>query len=128
MLKWHAVNKECEDKQKWGRSWVSDYIACTIDQLLCKTGLKDRERLANNCTKMLIASLVLKDVDWETIEHLNMEFVSPKDESDVPKNLDESLRPVLEILTTEFGHEVTRRINLSIGNEKIRTIPHQSVH
>ncbi len=72
---------------------------------------------------MIITPLILGKVLPGVLEHLNVEFVPPKKNVEVDEKFRQELRQVEEILTTEFGYEVVRRLKLSIDASKVRDLP-----
>ena len=114
---------ERENEYRFGKSWISQYLVASIDTVLITPETKAREILSKNYANMLIAQLATDNVSFDILEHLKIEFIKAKKDNDSP-NGNEVLRPIEEILITEFGHEVTRRVNLSISDNKIRTLAH----
>ena len=120
------MNKEHEQKQ--GRSWIASFVVTAIDEALLPGRPKEQRALVGRCINlvdMIITPLVLEKIPFETLEHLNIEFVSPKKDTEVAEKIHQELERVEEILTAEFGSEVVRRLKLSISEKKVRDLPHK---
>jgi hypothetical protein len=116
-----------EHEQGPAKSWIGPFIVATIDELLLSRKPKGQETHGGHCinlTDMIIAPLVIEKVPEELLEHLKIEFVVPKSEGETAEDTDENLRQINELLTTEFGWEVLRRLKLSIEEEKVQRLPH----
>ncbi|HUC95101.1 MAG TPA: hypothetical protein VMR19_03840 [Candidatus Saccharimonadales bacterium] len=113
-------------EQGQGKSWIGSFIASAIDQELLTKQPKDHSGRGGHCVNlrdMIIAPLVLEKIPDEILDHLRIDFISPK-ENNFTIGVNKDLDHIRETLIAEFGEEVVGRLKLSISDEKVRTLLH----
>ena len=114
-----------ENERDWGTSPVSHYLAEEIDTAMQIPDLNGREIASRNPISMILIQLCVGKVGMEALEHLKIDFVHQKSPGDTEiLSNDEPLRQIQTILKEQFGNEVMSRMNLSLGDDKVRIIPH----
>jgi hypothetical protein len=117
------MDHEREHELKWGRSFVGPFIFFVIDSFLQTDPTKPIKGRVADVVNMIVAQLVIDNVPPETLEHLKVNFVRPESQNGPPVLESEDLLEIREILSTEFGQEVVKRINLSLDEKRVRTLP-----
>ena len=108
-----------------GKKWLGDFLINEIDKKVssgtCKEG-----NLRNHCIKLtdlIIWPLISEGTSPNTLEHLQIEFTDPQIKPDLSVPTDGRIRKITEILNDKFGNELVKRLNLSLVEEKVRSVP-----
>lgn len=120
------MKNEHDREQKWGKSWISSFVVSAIDQTLGSKNVGNQEATGGHCVNLIdliLTPLVIEKIPVETLEHLKLEFVAPVGKKEMTEEISKDLYHIKEVLTTEFGDEVVRRLKLSIVEEKVRNFP-----
>lgn len=121
------MNSEREHEQKWGKSIIGPYIVFEIDSILRTNRSKEPAKPGprfRSTINMIISQLVIDKVPFETLEHLKVSFRSPEESVLRLPSERAELKMIKEVLSVELGQEVVKRLELSIEEAKVRTLPH----
>jgi hypothetical protein len=114
------MNQELEASREayaWGKSPFSHTIAKGLDEIVKINDFSARQDQADYWTHALYSHLS-HEIPIKVLEHLKFDVVHPKMAETDPE--DPTLREIKHKLMDEFGHEVVRRVNITLSETPVQ--------
>ena len=100
----------------WGRSPLSRNIAEGFDEITKINDFTARQEQASYWTGVLYTHL-MREVPINVLQHIKFDVVRAKSAETDPE--DPKLKEIKHKLVDEFGHEVVRRVNITISKTPV---------
>ncbi|EKE13243.1 MAG: hypothetical protein ACD_13C00052G0032 [uncultured bacterium] len=104
-------------KHDWGESpIISHLLVVNFDRIREIRDFARQQEELQIFRKLLISPLVISNIPDDIIKSLKIDITHPKTDEEDLVPTEPVLFGVRENLINEFGHEVVRRINISLSN------------